>query len=108
MSTIRSLLAKQDAEFVSLRDLLNQMASEGGGTPQEAAQFLLRQIESVERETADWTPAWYKRGETGWNETSSKPWETARVVLLKIVQTGNLDFKDPSRQWEEMSDDIPF
>lgn len=99
MSIIKNLLAKQEAEFISLRDLFNQMASEGGGTPQEAARFLLRQIESVAREPGGWVPAWYKQSETGWNETGARPWEAARVALSQIVKTGD---------FEEMSDDIPF
>lgn len=108
MSTIKDLLIKQDSEFISLRELLEQMSREGGSTPQEAALFLLRQIESVEREPRGWTPAWYRRGMTGWNQTGSKPWEEARTVLSRIVETGELDHISPSRAFEEMSDDVPF
>lgn len=108
MSTIKSLLEKQESEFISLRGLLEQMSREGGATLQEAAIFLLRQFESVEREGDGWTPPWYKRGITGWDQTSSRSWESARVALSRTVETGDLDYANPSRAFEEMSDDIPF
>lgn len=108
MNTIKSLLQKQESEFISLRELLEQMSREGGATPKEAAIFLLRQLESVEREQGGWTPAWHQRGNTGWDQVSSKPWDSPRVALSRIVETGDLDHASPSRQWEDMSDDIPF
>ncbi|CAN7463599.1 hypothetical protein D9M68_475330 [compost metagenome] len=96
MSVIRSLLAKQDAEFISLRALLEQMASEGGATIQEAAIFLNGLFESVERQEDGWTPPWYKRKSVGWEWTGSKSWDPARVELSRIAETG------------EMTDVIPF
>jgi len=108
MSAIKALLKKQESEFISLRELLEQMSREGGATPQEAAIFLQRQFESVERDEDGWTPPWYERGNTGWDQTGSRPWQDARVTLSRIVETGDLNFISPSRAFEEMSDDIPF
>lgn len=108
MSTIKSLLEKQESEFISLRGLLEQMSREGGATLQEAAIFLQRQFESVERQQDAWIPPWYQRGNTGWDQTGSRPWQEARTTLARVVETGDLDYIGPSRAFEEMSNDIPF
>lgn len=83
------------------------MSRKGGATPHEAAIFLLRQFESVEREKG-WTPVFCRHYSTGWRETNSKPWSDARAELARIVETGDLNYVSHARAFEEMSDDIPF
>ena len=109
MGKIEDLLAKQDEGFISLRELLEQMAEEGGDTPQQAARWLQSLFAEYNR-TGRGTepPDWYKRQDVGWAKTSSNPSDDARKTLAKIVETGNPGYIDPKRQWEDMSDDIPF
>lgn len=105
--SIRKLLADRDAEFISLHDLLEQMAAEGNATPQEAARFLLESLEHPKTEGGR-TPNWWKRSDAGWDITDSGRRGIARKTLAGVVKTGDVNYVDPSRQWEEMSNDVPF
>lgn len=108
MSVIERLLAKQDEGFISLRQLLEQMASEGGTTPQTAAKWLKFLFAEYDRTGERSAPAWYQRQAVGWTQADPNPWKEARRALAHIVATGDLEYTDPKRQWEDMSDDIPF
>ena len=108
MSVIEGLLAIQEEGFISLRQLLEQMVSEGGSTPQMAAKWLQFLFDEYDRTGEGSAPDWYQRQAVGWRQTDPDPWKDARKALAQIVTTGDLEYTDPKRQWEDMSDDIPF
>lgn len=45
---LKALIAEEDAEFVSLDELLTAMAMVGNGTYKDAARFLLRKLRSTD------------------------------------------------------------
>ncbi|QBP10449.1 hypothetical protein [Cupriavidus metallidurans] len=108
MSVIERLLAKQEEGFISLRQLLEEMAIEGGTTPQTAAKWLKFLFDEYDRTGEGSAPAWYQRQTVGWTQTDPDPWKDARKALARIVTTGNLEYADPKWNWEDMSDDVPF
>jgi hypothetical protein len=52
---IKTLLAKEDSNFISLHELLTAIAAAGNGTYQDAARLLLRRLQNTDR---DVRPPW--------------------------------------------------
>ncbi|MFC5428471.1 hypothetical protein ACFPTO_06590 [Paraburkholderia denitrificans] len=92
MGLLGKLLSKQDAEFISLDELLDQMTSEAGGSRVEAATFLARLLTEcdgfdVEGNATYRGPAWYRMDkEFGWELTPSRYFDAPRKKLMTIVK----------------------
>jgi hypothetical protein len=96
MSLLGTLLSKQDAEYIGLDELLDQMVRETGGTRREAAMFLARLFAACDGvdaygEPENRGPAWYVPDESlGWKvERSRSPFDAPRATLMKMAETGD-------------------
>lgn len=96
---IRELLAEQDAEFVSLRALLEQMSTTEGVTLQDAATALARWLN-----TCGDAPEFHSWTRIGGICSASRAEQAKACGALSRVANGG-DFR-PS--FEDMDDDIPF
>ncbi|WP_439683406.1 hypothetical protein MNJPNG_14905 [Cupriavidus oxalaticus] len=102
MSVIEDLLAKQNEGFISLRQLLEQMAAEGGSTPQTAARWL--RLLLIERKLEGQELAWQYARDVGWAPTDSLGSVYAHNALSNIADTGDLDHINTKWQEEAKSD----
>jgi hypothetical protein len=54
---IKTLLAEEDSDFISLHELLTVIAAAGNATYQEASRLLLRRLKNTD---SDYRPTWYR------------------------------------------------
>ncbi|WP_429498001.1 hypothetical protein ACQUFY_16845 [Robbsia andropogonis] len=98
MNVIKSLLAKQDEEFVSLCELLEQIARECGSTLSEAATILGRLLHKTPEHER---PDWYIYDRVTGLDLASLSQKIAIESRLRYVVNFN-------RFEAEPDDDIPF
>lgn len=100
---IREELAEEQANFVSLRKLIEQLSAAENVTLQDAAEWLSRKLHMAnEDEQPSWCEFWRGVGiqNVSGNETA-KAWRTLRSVVV------NGRFEQ-STSFEDLYDDIPF
>jgi hypothetical protein len=105
MSAIKDLLAKRETEFISIRDLLDQMVREFGGSLDEAARLLAAWLEKPETSNG-WVPVLYERGIANWREADVDHYRYGEVAAHYVIEAGKPT--RPISQWEGLSDEIPF
>ena len=96
---IREILAEQDAEFVSLRSLIEQLAAADGSSIKDVATYLHRLFEI----SSD-APEWYSRtGPDPMQWMTPKAARNAANALRYVALHGTF-----GEQWSDVDDDIPF
>ncbi|QQX83736.1 hypothetical protein JJQ59_15135 [Cupriavidus necator] len=97
MSVIEALLAKQDEGFISLRQLLKQMAAEGGSKPQTAARWLRSLFLEIEQKAKGQALTWYQKQAIDWEPTDARRSADARKALSHIADTVEIDYVNTTR-----------
>jgi len=114
MSTIKSLLKKQESAFISLRELLKQMSTEGNSTVQDAAELLRREIKRLQRK-GEAVPEWHQRFSTGWDVVATYDLPSAQQMLTDFADEGDSLYEHVA-EWEDgvaisgepLDDDVGF
>jgi hypothetical protein len=100
---IREELAEEQANFVSLRQLIEQLSAAENVTLQDAADWLSRKLGMADdSERPAWCEFWRGKGiQTVSGNDVAKAWRTLQAVISKGA------FEQPTA-FEDLDDDIPF
>lgn len=102
--SVKELLAKQEAGFISLHEVLRRMTQIDGATYKEAAIALFRILDAADKSAPGW---WVKDKIRGVFPASNSDEKAAWQCLVEAATFGE-PTKKTAPSFEDLGDEIPF